>query len=550
MATRNSIFRTRSLVAAAAMVAVAIGWLRAQENAKWVVIPAGQYRIAGTVVNAKSGGVLARARITLAESKNRHNYQSAVAGDDGRFEFHVPAGKYSLQGAKRGFITANYEQHEQFWTAIVTGAGLDTENLVLRLAPDAVLSGKVLDEFGEPVRGATIAVYREEHSQGVSRVVSHRSATADDQGHYEVTGLETGTYFVSAKAIPWYAVHPSSSTETGVISQVDSALDVAYPITYYGDAGEAEDAAPIPVRAGDRLEADIHMNPAPAMHLIIHGQGNENDGARVPLLLKPAFDGFDAVDVVNSQIAPGVFELTGFAAGRYTVRVPDMNGGLKEPAEVNLNGGELDVPSARSTSQITAAIQVEGAATLPMGLEIGLRPSKGRPRFARVDSKGEASFRDVVPGKYDVIAFAQTEAYSVVRIGLESGAISGHALNVPAGASLTVALALVGGSVEIEGFAKAGGKAASGAMVVLVPNDPEANRDRFRRDQSDFDGSFTLANVIPGLYTIVAIQDGWDLDWSEAAVLSQYLKSGLAVQVGSRVQSPMRLADAVELQGK
>jgi Carboxypeptidase regulatory-like domain len=539
--------RLQSLAAVVLTVAAAVGWSHAQESAPWAQIPAGQYRIAGTVVNAKTGGVLVRSRVTITEEKNQHSYQSVVTGGDGRFEFRVPAGKYSLRGAKRGFVAASYEQHEQFWSAIVAGAELDTESLVLRLGPDAVLSGKVLDEFGEPVRGAQIAVYREEHTQGVSRIVRYRFALADDLGRYEVTELDAGTYFVSAKAAPWYAIHPNSSEE-GVSSQVDSSLDVAYPITYYGDVAEAEDAAAVPVRAGDRLEADIHMTPAAAMHLVVHS--GESEGARVPVLQKPAFDGVDSVDVINSQIAPGVFELTGFAAGRYTVRVPDASGGLKEPAEVNLSSGELDIPTARSTSKITAAIAVENTTALPPGLQIGLRDGKWRTHFARVDAKGEVTFADVIPGKYEVVGFAQTQAYSVVRIGLESGAIAGHTLNVPAGVSLTVALSLAGGSTTVEGLAKRAEKAASGAMIVLVPNDPEANRDRFRRDQSNLDGSFSLTNVIPGSYTIVAIEDGWDLDWSEAAVLAQYLKHGQAVEIGDRVQSPVRLAGPVEAQSR
>ncbi len=60
----------------------------------------------------------------------------------------------------------------------------------------------------------------------------------------------------------------------------------------------------------------------------------------------------------------------------------------------------------------------------------------------------------------------------------------------------------------------------------------------------------SACNVIPGSYTIVAIEDGWDLDWSEAGVLSRYLKRGLAVEVGDRAQTPMRLAGAVDVQAK
>jgi hypothetical protein len=524
------------------------------ENPRRTQIPSGPYSIAGTVVNGKTGGELARARVTIADVKNRQSLQSVITGDDGRFEFRVPAGKYSLDGARRGFIAASYNQHDGYSTAIVTGADLDTESLALRLAPNAVLSGKVLDEFGEPVRHAQVMVYRENRFQGVGRIFRYRGTVTDDQGRYEVTPLDEGTYFVSAKASPWYAVHPSSSGEGAASSppQVDSSLDVAYAITYYGDATEAEDAAPIPVRGGDRLEADIHMNPAPSLHLIVRVAEDSARGMTIPTLQKPVFDGLEQVENSNIQnVAPGVYELSGVAAGRYTVRTPDSSGQMQEPVELNLtSGGELDVSSGRSTSKIRATVQVDGAASLPAQLQIGLRNRKGRVEAVLVDAKGEANFEDVVPGRYDIVAGSATKAYAVVRIASEAGTTSGHALEVPAGVSLSVAVRLVGGAVTIEGIATRAGKGASGAMIVLVPKNPETNHDRFRRDQSDLDGSFSLANVIPGFYTIIAIENGWDLDWSEPAVLAAYVKHGQPIAVGERSPSTMHLAGAVEVQAK
>ena len=57
--------------------------------------------------------------------------------------------------------------------AIVTGAGLDTEHLVLRLDPSAMLSGKILDELGEPVRQDTVSLYREDRQVGVGLASSN-----------------------------------------------------------------------------------------------------------------------------------------------------------------------------------------------------------------------------------------------------------------------------------------------------------------------------------------------------------------------------------------
>src|ERR1700722_3609735 len=234
-------------------------------------IPGG-YRIAGSVVSKADGSPLGRARVNVRDAKKPQKFQSMVTAEDGKYEFNgVPAGKYSLTGAKRGFIAASYDQHDQYSTAIVTGAGLDTETLTLRLAPDAVIAGKVLDEANDPVRHAVVSLYYDDHSSGVDHIRQFRSAQTNDLGEYELTPLMPGTYFLSASSKPWYAVHPhldstqSASEPAENPPPIDRSLDVAYPTTYYPGVTEADDAMPIPIRGGERLEADIHLNPVPSL---------------------------------------------------------------------------------------------------------------------------------------------------------------------------------------------------------------------------------------------------------------------------------------------
>ncbi len=509
-------------------------------------------------MSATGGNLLARARVTIVDAKSPERRQSMITSDDGRFEFKVSPGKYSLQGAKRGFITAAYDEHEQFSTAIVTGAGFDTENLILRLAPSAVLSGKILDELGDPVRHAMVSLYREDRRAGIGRIRRIRSDSTDDQGAYEFAPLDAGTYFISATATPWYALHGVSSHQAeteNLPTSVDRSLDTAYPVTYYGDSTEPDDATPIPIRGGDHLQADIHLSPVPALHLLFRVPDNGEHGINVPLLQRPSFDGsFDEMDSVQTggmqQVSPGVFEINGVAPGRYAVRTPGSGQG-NEGNEIDLasDGQELNVPTAEAAAKVKATVQVLDGAKLPPQIEIALRNNKMRiVAWQEMSEKGEVEFSDLAPGKYEVLAGSRPKAYSVVQINSDSGVVSGHTLNVAPGSSLTVSLSLAGGAVDVEGFAKRVGKAKAGAMVVLVPKDPESHRDLFRRDQSDQDGSFSLRSVIPGAYTIVAIENGWDLDWSRAAVIAQYAKHGQAVTVTERTQSSMHLSDPVEVQ--
>src|SRR6267378_7296423 len=65
------------------------------------------YKIAGTVVSKADGHPLSRARVFVRQARDQQEFQSMVASDDGKFVFSgLPAGKYSLEGAKRGYISA------------------------------------------------------------------------------------------------------------------------------------------------------------------------------------------------------------------------------------------------------------------------------------------------------------------------------------------------------------------------------------------------------------------------------------------------------------
>ena len=78
-----------------------------------------------------------------------------------------------------------------------------------------------------------------------------------------------------------------------------------------------------------------------------------------------------------------------------------------------------------------------------------------------------------------------------------------------------------------------------------MPRAPSAYASLGRRDQSDSDGSFSLTNVAPGQYTVVAIQDGWKLDWQRREAIAPYLAGGVAITVGERANPLIQLSQPV-----
>ena len=507
------------------------------------------YRVAGIVISKADGRPLAQARVVLAEVTARRKAESRFSADDGTFEFTgVPAGKFSLQGDRRGYLPASYDQHEQFSTAIVTGAGVDTENLTLRLSAAAVITGRILDESGDPVRHARVMLYRVNHELGLRQVQLFRVEQGNDLGSYEFGGISPGTYYVSAEATPWYAVSPPKAA-TAEASAVDPALNVAYPVTYYGDAVDPEVATPIAVRDGGRAEIDIHLAPVPALHLII--QLPDGAANSVPQLrqIGPGGEAYTPPmpGVSPRPISPGLWEVAGIPSGTYSVQFSGNTGTMAPAATLNLvEDGQQVSSSASEFSTVKLSLQLVGQNAVPQGLAVFLRSDRGNWAW-RPDSHDGEKPLEVTPGRYEILLGGTQNAYSITRISAAGCQVSGHTLNLTAGAA-AISITAVRGSARVEGVVTQGGKPLAGAMVVLVPQDPANNRSLFRRDQSDLDGTFALNSVSPGTYKLVAIEEGWDLDWSQPGVISSYFERGQTVNVENLDGHAISLPEPLEAQ--
>ena len=516
------------------------------------------YTVSGTVVSATNGTPLAQTRVTLSDTNNSRNVASLLTGEDGRFAFRrLGPGKYSLQGSRRGYLTSGYQQHEQFWSAIVTGEELETQNLVLRLMPAAVLSGKVLDETGEPVRGAEVKLYMEQRANGMTRVMPAGNTPTNDLGVFEFFSLSPGKYFAAVSAKPWYAVHPPSAPPGSTVSApvlVDKPLDVAYPTTYYGGTTSSDEASPILIKGGDREEIEISLAPVESLHLLFHvpEEGQQQD-FQAPALEKRVFDSVDYVPIQGvNPVSPGVMELTGVPAGKYTVRIPAAQGQAAKftEADIRNDGQELETNKAEPAASMKLTVELPNGEPAPTQLALGLQDERGQiAAFNLVGADGRVAFDDLAAGSYKIIAARTAEkAYAVGRILAENGQAVGPNVNVTEGAELQLHVTLIEGVASVQGMVKRGGKPASGIMVVLIPASPESQQDLFRRDQTDSDGSFSLPDIIPGTYTVAAIEDAWDFDWSQPSALARYAQNGQPVTISAGKTGAIRLRDPVQVQ--
>jgi hypothetical protein len=142
-----------------------------------------KFHVSGKVVNAVNGHALAGAEVWFGKAENFDaTQQKLLSTDDGGFTFLVAEpGKYLLVGQANGFRRQGFDQHGMYVSAVVVGAGLDTDNVVFRLRPDARVLGVIEDDDHEPVQGATIYLFRTDASFGLRQTSLAGQTVSDDR---------------------------------------------------------------------------------------------------------------------------------------------------------------------------------------------------------------------------------------------------------------------------------------------------------------------------------------------------------------------------------
>jgi hypothetical protein len=489
----------------------------------------GTYRISGRVVDAQGGTPLARCVVAIVDVKRGFGGRTVLTGDDGRFLFEgVPSSKYRLSGSKHGFVTQSYEQHDEFSTAIAVGPGLVSEDLVFKLTPGAILSGTVTDESGEPVRQAQVKLFRDQDAEGIRSTRQQAITNTDDRGAFEIANMGPGAYFLSASAQPWYARQVQGMTGS---TPDDAALDVAYPTLFYPDVTDADAATPIPIKGGDRLQTDFIFHAEHAVHLRIPMTEAEMKRGYGISVSHSVFGEPENLPVNMSSDGSGA-TVDGLLPGHYDVIVTKNDGGRQSETHfsADVTGDSAQVSDEENKTNVTVAGRViSNEGNLPPGSMMTLVARHSRNgSFAPVNDAGEFTF-SVPPGSYEVLG--QINHHYLATVSATGASLVGRVLTVKTGATPRLQVLLGSSYGQIDGTVMHDGHPASAAMVFLVPDHPGENTVLFRRDQSDSDGTFTLAGILPGHYRVIAIERGWELEWAKPSVLAPFLVKSRQVDV-------------------
>jgi Carboxypeptidase regulatory-like domain len=160
----------------------------------------GKSAIRGIVVSADLGRPVRRVSVSLTGGDPKTS-KSTQTDEQGAFEFtDLPAGEFTLAANKGGFVESIYGQKQpgsgRPGTPIRLIAGQQLKDISLPIARGGVITGRVLDEVGDPAFGMNVRLYRWVMQSGERTLQPGASDTTDDRGIYRIPALVPGEYVV------------------------------------------------------------------------------------------------------------------------------------------------------------------------------------------------------------------------------------------------------------------------------------------------------------------------------------------------------------------
>lgn len=491
------------------------------------------FRIAGTVVRADNGAPLARARVYIMRTGTSQIAANMTTGDDGKFSFDPPQGSYELWAGPRtlpqpyGLRTPE----DTVPSSIITGPDQDTAHLTFRWFARGAITGKVVDNNGEPVQNALLQLIRSGVLGGnrVNRTVSWTHT--NDLGEYRYYSWSAGTYYLAVTAEPWYA----KATQMYAPGQ-QSGPSAAFAPTYYPNTTDITHASPLTLKPGEEARADFTLVPVAGATVVVHLDAPPAMRGTIGLVRNgiAGQDSFQQQDSLTGALKEHRFSAV--PPGHYVLRiVPAADSPQLEcDQEVDVNGSDVNVEAAlRPPAQVSGSVQFPEAGGRPAGtaLVYMARPDGTITASATVKSDGSFSFRRLAPGQYRAsIGLSGVGGYFASETKVDGAPFRDGVIDLSDGLVVSLRLTASHEMGRVKGFAMRNEKPAEGVMVVLTQAVQKTDAPVFYAFQTDSDGSYDWKFVRPGDYILFATDETL-IEYRNRAAVEPYLPQGKMIHV-------------------
>lgn len=470
--------------------------------------------VQGQVVQEPGGRPIRKATLELTpdDQKDRTSYTS-VTDAEGRFKIeNIEPGRYSLSVQHSGFSGARKHHRGR---SLTLDPGQELKDLVLRLQPTAVITGKILDNDGDPVPGAYVFVAS---YQGSDR--RRGAGQTNDLGEYRISNLESGRYLVTAN--PGIQFFQRSRVE-------GDRRPVPY-ITYYPGATDKAQAVPVELHPGDELPANFALAYGPAFRIRGTVSGVPITGSTDFSVMLGSKDAGWPIGASDTEVKKdGSFELHNVLPGSYFVWLINRTSTpeamfVAQTIEVK----DSDLENVRltpvSTSEVRGQLRMENGqkadwAGVSLLLQSSDDPLDLRGQFggqretttAQVKKDGSFDLKTVPAGNYHVRVFPELAALrdcfmKSVNAGGKDLADSGFTISGGIW-SLDVVLSSTGASVDGVVVDDKNQPVADAEVVAIPEATRQKRRDLYQQGRADQHGHFNLHGLNPGEYTVMALED-------------------------------------------
>ncbi len=492
----------------------------------------GNCTVSGRVVSAADGMPLRSARVGLIEASERHHplVYGATTDSDGHFEIkQIEAGRYNFYAAHIGYLEQRYQAKdaERGGGAVLSLLPEQAvSDVVFRLVRAGVITGRVVDDSGEPMVRITVSVLRQptqeerEDAGPHAKNLEMRSISiwqTDDRGEYRIFGLKPGEYYIKASetgGLPF----SNGMMERGHVESLVRELGSQFAPLYYPGVTQLGQAQAVQLQAGEEMQADFAMRRIKLVEVsgkVIGQDGTPASGAFVHLSQRGVSDWIS--DLASPTDNKGEFTIKGVPPGNYRISAGTYEEGKIRQTRQSLDVGEDNVDSVRLNLGGGANIhgRVVTANGAPMSsphAEVVLQPTsedtERESGFAEVKKDGSFELEGIADGSYAVQTAVPEPGWYVSSIHIGQEDVFQSGLQVDGGAAKgNLEIVVSNDGAQIEGTVTDSDKNQPlvGARVKLAP-DPMTDYNDMRQDatSTDQNGHYVLSNVPPGRYRVTA----------------------------------------------
>jgi hypothetical protein len=468
--------------------------------------PESKSTIEGQVLNLNTGTPIRKAVVQLTGSLARSGAPrielARETDSEGHFAFTgLESGRYDLTAWREGFMKRPFGPNPNAASPILLATSERRNDIVLRLPPMSVVTGRVLDEGGEPVMALEVIALRLQYRRGKREWTRASSGTTSDLGEYRISKLGPGRYLVTTSPrdsalVTWNKTLKQPLPETP---------ETIYPGTYY--PGVMDESAAIPVSVGTGVEVrGIDISLAPVRTFRIRGSIVKPAGVAYAVVAWERKGGGPKQIALHLPASENGFELRGMVPGPYIVYAEPEDSDVRALARqaVVVTDRHVDgvVMNMVPATEIHGQVRIEDAATRPDLSKLSVELRTSAIYFVEPAPVAESlSFvlKDVVSAQFEVGLGGVPDSCFVKSIRYGSEEIGDTGSEFVNGATMEITLSGTAG--QIDGSVADSGHRVAGATVVLKPKGVSA----FSVTTADHAGAFRFGGLRPGEYRVLAV---------------------------------------------